>query len=283
MTTRTQVLAAIRAALTTPEPRTDAGTEVRIGQMVPLFASHMPLIVIHSPQRKVLNNLSDPGGARHWELTVAIEAYAAGRDAETAAEKLAVQIGTCLERDPTLGRLVEDMRLIEAATETAVDGDQIFAGVVLAYECTCWQNAGETEGDGTVLPATPSQGGTVVFDPEADDYGEGYAPLARDALDNGAAPNHVRRSAIDAKLIDAETYTPGTAFEDHSPLSATEAATAEAPVLLVRETRILTLPAVHRDRVTRPGRSGVFVGHAPEIGPGNEDAYTNVDAWVNGE
>ncbi|WP_366656623.1 hypothetical protein [Fodinicurvata sp. EGI_FJ10296] len=282
MTTRTQVLAAIRAALTTPTPQTDAGTEVRIGQIVPLFASHMPLVVIHSPQRKVLNNLSDPGGARHWELTVAIEAYAAGRDAETAAEKLAVQIGACLERDPTLGRLVEDMRLIEAATETAVDGDQIFAGVVLAYECACWQRAGEQ--DDTASPAlATSGGGAVVFDPEADDYGDGYAPLARDALDNGAAPDHIRRVAIDAKLIDAHTYTPGTAFENHAPLSATEAATADAPVLLVRETRILTLPAIHRDSATRPGRTGVFVGQAPEVGPDHEDAYTAVDAWVNGE
>ncbi|WP_366655348.1 hypothetical protein [Fodinicurvata sp. EGI_FJ10296] len=275
MTTRTQLLDAVKAALLTPVPQTGAGKEVHIGRLTPVFEARMPTILIYAAQRRIRRNLSDPARARQWEATISIEVGAAGADAETTAETVAAEVERVLDRDPTLGQLAESLQLTEVETDADGDGQTPLAGTRLSYEAVYWDTAGR---DVDLPPAA------VVFDPEADDpSGEGYAPLARDAIDNGVAPVHVRRDAIEARLVARQSFMPGSSFEDQPALTPAEAATAVEPMLLVRETRILALPAIHRDSATRPGRTGVFAGHAPEVGPDHEDAYTAVDAWVNGE
>ncbi|HYD67005.1 hypothetical protein [Azospirillum sp.] len=111
-----------------PSYRTAAGDRVYAARSAPVPSDGLPCLAVHTGED--VRDASAPANAEGPErrlLTIVVEGVvegsAPGANADDAADALALEVESAVRADPTLGGLVEGIRLERTATAATGSGD----------------------------------------------------------------------------------------------------------------------------------------------------------------
>lgn len=137
---RTLIRAAFRARLIAAPHAEAAGTGSRvfINRTIPLTVALLPAVVIYTPTDNASPEEPLSAEATRRECVVALEAVAAGPQADEIADRVAAAIELAFPEDDTLGLLVERVSYRNSTTEHSSEGQQNLAVVRLEYVVTYW-------------------------------------------------------------------------------------------------------------------------------------------------
>lgn len=158
-------------ALKTPvdgEYPTDSGERVEDSRDIPLKPGKLPATIIYTTGETIDADTRQTGGIRRRRMTLRCEHYHAGDDGAAAVDRLAWQTEITINKDETLGGMVESCQL--AGTDLAFAEGAEFAlhAAVMDFEVVYCTHQIEVEGS---TPVTVLLG----FDPftgpgHEDDY-----------------------------------------------------------------------------------------------------------------
>jgi hypothetical protein len=182
---RTAIRKAIRAVLATPETPVDgegqalapvyptpAGANVFDTRTAPITPRVMPAALVYVQADRIDGDApyQQPGGPLRRILTVAVEAAAAGEDADDDVDALCERIEAALDASMNLGGLCETIQLQGTTLEPVGDGAQFFMVALMEFEVVYWTAAEDEDG---VVP-------TKVYGSWAPDIGTPNEPLYRE-------------------------------------------------------------------------------------------------------
>ncbi|MCX8016530.1 MAG: hypothetical protein N2690_01310 [Rhodocyclaceae bacterium] len=162
---RTQILQALLQRLAQAAP--ELGGRMYLQRALPLARTQLPALLVYALAERIDERQADPGPRRR-ELELALDLVGAGEQASLQLDELAAKLELALERDETLGGLIEGLRLQQQMWQQDADGEVATLQLRLQLELTYWTHW---------LQAQPSQPPQLVLWSVAPYVGAAHEPL----------------------------------------------------------------------------------------------------------
>lgn len=149
---RTQILQALQQRLAQAAP--ELGGRLYLQRALPLARTQLPALLVYALAERLDERQADPGPRRR-QLELALDLVGAGEQACIQLDALAAKLELALERDETLGGLIEGLRLQQQSWQQDADGEVAALQLRLQLELTYWTH--------WLVPAQPTQPPQLVL------------------------------------------------------------------------------------------------------------------------
>jgi hypothetical protein len=193
---RAEIRLAVAAMLSTPigDPPafpTDCLDRIYVSRVQPLKMDSLPALLVYagpeSVDRNASNVCTDPDnpGILKRILHLFIEIVADGDDGEVTLDKVAREVESVVDSDPTIGKRVAEIMLDETTPAIIADGEKVVTVVRLTYLITYYTKTRTAAPEaGVAVAAVMGSWAPEIGKAHVDDYvditGTGLPPIVND-------------------------------------------------------------------------------------------------------